>query len=48
VPTGWTMDAMHRLISFGYGASAALPHVFGLMAAAIVAGVLAGRTFRYE
>jgi ABC-2 type transport system permease protein len=48
VPTGWTMDAMHKLISFGYGASAALPHVLGLSTAAIVVGMLAVRTFRYE
>jgi ABC-2 type transport system permease protein len=48
VPTGWTMDAMHKLISFGYGASAALPHVLGLATAAIVVGILGIKTFRYE
>ena len=48
VPTGWTMDAMHKLISFGYGASAALPHVLGLALAALVLGILGVRTFRYE
>ena len=48
VPTGWTMDAMHKLISFGYGPVAALPHVLGLAAAAFVVGALGVRTFRYE
>jgi len=42
------MDAMHKLISFGYGASAALPHVLGLALAALVLGILGVRTFRYE
>jgi ABC-2 type transport system permease protein len=48
VPAGWTMDAMHKLISFGYGASAALPHVVGLAAATIGVGILGARAFRYE
>jgi ABC-type Na+ efflux pump permease subunit len=48
LPTGWAMDAMHKLISFGYGASAAVPHAAGLAVAALVAGVAGVRTFRYQ
>lgn len=48
LPTGWAMDAMHRLISFGDSASAAVPHVVGLAIAALAAGVAAVRTFRYQ
>lgn len=48
LPTGWAMDAMHKLISFGYGASAAVPHVAGLVVATIVIGVAGVRTFRYQ
>jgi ABC-type Na+ efflux pump permease subunit len=48
LPTGWAMDAMHRLISFGDGASAALPHVLGLLVAALVVGGAGVRTFRYQ
>lgn len=48
LPTGWAMDAMHKLVSFGYGASAALPHVVGLALAAVIAGVAGVRTFRYQ
>jgi ABC-type Na+ efflux pump permease subunit len=47
VPTGWTMDALHRLMSFQAGAAAALPHLIALAAAALVVGWIATRTFRY-
>lgn len=48
IPTGWTMDALHKLISFQAGAMSVLPNVLLLVAAAIVFGVLAARRFRYE
>jgi ABC-type Na+ efflux pump permease subunit len=47
LPTGWAMDAMHRLISFGRGAEAAVPHVMVMLVAALVFGWLGARTFRY-
>jgi ABC-type multidrug transport system permease subunit len=47
LPTGWTMDAMHRLISFGDPASAALPHAAALIAGAAILGIAGVRTFRY-
>ncbi|MGH7565744.1 MAG: ABC transporter permease [Gemmatimonadota bacterium] len=47
MPTGWTMDALHRLMSFQAGAAAALPHLIALAAAALVVGWIATRTFRY-
>ena len=48
IPTGWTMDALHKLISFQAGAMSALPNVLLLVAGAAVFGVLAARRFRYE
>lgn len=48
LPTGWTMDALHRLISFQAGAAAAVPHVLALLAASLFVGVLAVRRFRYQ
>lgn len=48
IPTGWTMDALHKLISFQAGAMSAVPNVLALIAGAIVFGVLAARRFRYE
>ena len=47
MPTGWTMDALHRLMSFQAGALAAAPHLIMLAAAALVVGWIATRTFRY-
>lgn len=48
LPTGWTMDAVHKLVSFGAPASSALPHVIGMGLGAIVLGALAARTFRFQ
>jgi hypothetical protein len=48
LPTGWTMDAMHKLVNFGYGPIAALPHVAALSAAALAAGWGGVRWFRYQ
>lgn len=47
LPTGWAMDAMHRLISFGHGAGSAVGHVAAMLVAAVVFGWLGARTFRY-
>jgi ABC-type multidrug transport system permease subunit len=48
IPTGWTMDALHKLISFEAGAASAVPNILLLLAASLVFGVLAARRFRYE
>ena len=48
LPTGMTMDALHRLVSFGRPAMSALPHLAALAALALLAGWLATRLFRYE
>ena len=42
LPTGWTMDGIHKLISFGYGFSSVVTHIsvlllFGLVFTAIAA-----------
>jgi hypothetical protein len=47
-PTGWAMDAMHKLVSFGYGAASGVPHVIAMVAATLVLGAVAARTFRYQ
>lgn len=47
LPTGWAMDAMHRLISFGHGAESAVGHLAAMLVAAAVFGWLSARTFRY-
>ncbi len=48
LPTGWTMDALHKLISFQAGPQSVIPNVVMLVAAAAVFGWLAMRNFRYE
>ena len=48
IPTGWTMDALHKLISFQAGAASVIPNILLLIAATAVFGGLAARRFRYE
>ncbi|MEQ8205263.1 MAG: ABC transporter permease, partial [Woeseia sp.] len=47
LPTGWTIDAMHKLISFEAGAIAAVPHIIALLPGALLVSVYAIRIFRY-
>src|SRR5262245_16031506 len=48
LPTGWTMHAVHQLVTFRNGAGAALGSLALLVGATAVAGWLAARTFRYH
>ncbi|NDR58671.1 ABC transporter permease [Aliiruegeria sabulilitoris] len=48
IPAGWTMDAMHRLVSFGDPAWAVLPHVAALALTAVLAGWASARVFRFH
>jgi ABC-type Na+ efflux pump permease subunit len=48
LPSGWTMDALHKLVNFGYGAEAAAPHVTALAASAIACGWGGAKIFRYQ
>ncbi|MBZ0269059.1 ABC transporter permease, partial [bacterium] len=48
LPTGWAMDALHRLVAFGAGPSAVLPHAVGMTVATVLVLALAARVFRYE
>lgn len=48
VPTGWTMDAMHRLVSFGYGPGSVAWHLTALVAGSLILGGVAVRSFRYR
>ncbi len=48
LPTGWTMDALHKLISFQAGAASVVPQVVLLAIAGIVVGWLAIRNFEYQ
>lgn len=48
LPTGWAMDAMHKLVNFAYGPAAALPHLLALLAATLVLAWAGARTFRFR
>ena len=47
IPTGWTMDALHKLVSFGADPLAVLPNILILIVSAVVFGALAARRFEY-
>ena len=48
LPTGWTMDALHKLISFQSGAFSAIPNVAILVLATAMLAWLAIRRFQYQ
>ena len=48
IPTGWTMDALHKLISFQAGGASVIPNIAMLLIATAVFGGMAVRRFRYE
>lgn len=48
LPTGWVMDALHKLISFGTGPGSTMPHLVGMLIGTVVLVGVAGKVFRYE
>lgn len=48
LPTGWAMDAMHKLINFGDPAVSAAPHLAAMLIGALVIGWIGTRMFRYQ
>lgn len=47
-PTGWAMDALHKLMSFGDSPAAVIPHIAAFAASALIAGYVLARTFRFQ
>ena len=48
LPTGWAMDALHRLISFQAGPASVLPHLAAMLTLAVIAGWVGARRFRFQ
>ena len=48
IPTGWAMDALHKLISFAAGPASVAPHLLGMAAATAVLVALSVKVFRFE
>lgn len=47
LPTGWAMDGLHKLISYGDSPASVALHLAGLAAATMVVGCVAVRRFRF-
>ncbi len=48
LPTGWAMDALHKLVNFGDPPTAVIGHLVVMAAATIAVGWAAVRTFRFQ
>jgi len=48
LPTGWAMDGLHKLVSFGRGPESVIPHAIGMSILAALLLALAARVFRYD
>ncbi len=48
LPTGWAMNALHKLISFGAPPTAVVPHLLAMAAGAIAVLWVSSRVFRFE
>ncbi len=48
LPTGWAMNAIHRLINFVDPPLAAVPHLAAMLGGALVLGWIGAVTFRYD
>ena len=48
LPTGWVMDAVHKLINFGASPTAVIPHLCALTAASVIVGYVVARSFRFD
>jgi ABC-2 type transport system permease protein len=48
LPTGWAMDALHKLVSFETSPAAVLPHVLVMAVCGFAVLLLSTRVFRFE
>jgi ABC-type multidrug transport system permease subunit len=48
LPTGWAMDAIHKLVSFGAPPASVIPHMAAMLITAIVTGAVVARKFRFQ
>jgi ABC-type multidrug transport system permease subunit len=48
LPTGWAMDGLHKLLSYGAAPASIVPHVVALLSASLLAGWVAVRRFRLD
>ncbi len=46
-PTGWTMNGLHKVISFGFGTAAILPHIAMLVAFGVIFSLAASMKLKW-
>jgi ABC-type multidrug transport system permease subunit len=48
LPTGWAMDGLHKLLSYGAAPASVIPHIAAMLGAAFLAAWISYRRFRFE
>ncbi len=48
LPTGWAMDAMHKIVIFGNEPSTIVPHLVTMVAVSMVAAWISAKRFRFQ
>jgi ABC-2 type transport system permease protein len=48
LPTGWAMNALHKLISFASGPASVLPHIVGMSLVTLVLIYISVKVFRFQ
>ena len=48
LPTGWAMDALHKLISFAGDPVSVMPHLIGMLVLTCILVVMSVKVFRYQ
>jgi len=48
LPSGWAMDGMHKLVSFGAGPGSVVANIAALLAGALLLGWIAQKKFRFQ
>ena len=48
LPTGWAMDALHKLVSFGAPPQSVIPHLVVMILSIAILGWLTNRLFRFQ
>ena len=48
LPTGWAMDALHKIVIFGNGPSTIIPHLAIMVAVSMIAAWISAKKFRFQ
>lgn len=48
LPTGWAMDALHKIVNFGNGPSTIVPHLVTMVATSMIVAWISAKRFRFQ